>query len=139
MPFGVGGLYIGESDILGLGPEFFTQSVGVAQNRLDSVFLDSVTCLNNYLVGIFYTNITNFYVSNCHFDGTFCDDPNLFAIGAAGGNDQSYENPSVVNAVVENSTFNNPTNVATLLLRPTTTGVYYQAAYLGRSWQFRKM
>ncbi len=107
-PLGVAGLCIGESDIFGMGPNFFTQTRNSAQNLVSSVILNNVSCLNNYFMGFCIANSTNVNIDNCHFDDTFCDDSTLYVAGAAfGPANIDAEMPSLLNLVVKNSTFNN--------------------------------
>jgi parallel beta-helix repeat protein len=114
--FCVAGICFGETDALGMGPRFFTQRienpielpyVGTSQNRISSVILKNVNCLNNYSFGFVASNVTDLYISGCHLDGTLTDDPQLWAIGGIFGPAEIYgESPNILNLVVENSTFN---------------------------------
>lgn len=105
-PFGVAGIAIGEENSLGMGPVFFTQFTG-AQNRVAQVVLDTISCLDCFENGIFIANATNVAISNCHFDGTFSDDPTISTVGAVFGAAALHtEDPNVVDLTVENSTFN---------------------------------
>lgn len=113
VPFSVGGLNIGETVIWGNGPIFFT-SVAAAQNRVGSVILNNVQCLDNYFLGLSMANSTNVAIQGCHFNDSFCDDATLPAYGATLGYAAvSYENPSVQNLVVQNTTFNDTVMSAT--------------------------
>lgn len=107
VPFYAGAITIGESDVQGLGPYFFTQRFGVAQNRVSSVIINNVSCLNNFSTCINIANSTNVYINDSHFDDTFTDDPNVLVIGVALGlAEENYEDPSVMTLVMENSTCN---------------------------------
>jgi hypothetical protein len=107
-PLGIAGLCIGESDIFGMGPVFFTQNSNVAQNSVSAVVLQNVSCLSNFFMGLCIANSSDVTINNCHFDDTFCDDPTLYVAGAAfGPANTNSENPSLQRLVVTNSTFNN--------------------------------
>ncbi len=106
--FLVGGIRIGETNFLGLGPQFFTQRIDVPQNRVNSVVINNVSCLNNFFTGLLIANTTNTTIDNSHFDNTYCDDPQLYVVGAyLGPNVSDFEFPSLLNLVVRDSTFNN--------------------------------
>ncbi len=119
--FGVAGLCIGESEILGMGAEFFTERLFVPQYRVNEVIIENVFCLDNFFDGICMANTTDVTIRNCHFNGTFSDDPGnangplgpYTYVAAIGGNfaglDGSVfaEDPNIQDMVVINSTFNN--------------------------------
>ena len=118
MPFAVAAIRIGESDILGLGPEPFTQKTGVTdpitglylgaeQNRVQNVQLTNVFCYNNFSIGLLFSNIQELKMKNVHADKVVNDDSNLWAInfGFALANVQN-ENNSIYNAVLEGCTGN---------------------------------
>ncbi len=78
VPFGVGGVVIGESASFGMGPVFFTQNVApTRQNRLESVILDNVVCIDNYMNGLVLVNSTDNTINACHIDDTFSNDPGI--------------------------------------------------------------
>ena len=126
--FGVGGLVIGESTDLGMGPFFFTDvpTTGINNvNRVGEVYLENVSCLNNFLTGLGGPCMTNVTINNCHFDDTWSDDPGrstapaynipalrgaTFAVGGllAGGANGNID-PSCLNMTISNSTFNRTT------------------------------
>ncbi len=66
--FGVGGMYVGDCRDL---------AVGSTHNRVDNLLIANVDCLNNFLYGLCMVNVTNWYLGNSTFDGTFSDDPRL--------------------------------------------------------------
>ncbi len=108
VPFGLGALNIGESDGYGAGPQFFTQNSGVPQNRCQNIQLNNLTCLDNFGNGMMTANTDNMYITNCHFDNTFGDDPYMNGVVGVsfGFADVDYELPSLQGLYVENSTFN---------------------------------
>lgn len=113
VPFGVAGLCIGESDSFGQGPTFFTQKSCQVQNRVTQVIIDNVSCLNNFFNGICMSNTSEITINNCHFDGTFSDDPGttsqaaIAVFGASfGGANSDFEDPNILNMAVNNTTFN---------------------------------
>jgi parallel beta-helix repeat protein len=117
--FQTSGIAIGETRFNGMGPNFFTEST-VPVNRVGSVVLENVSCLNNFYGGLLNTFTTDVSINNCHFDDTWSDQPN-FTVGTTtlgartplggyfvgGGNDNSPNGVGVINLRVENSTFNN--------------------------------
>lgn len=120
-PFGVAAISIGESAVYGYGPQFFTETNGTYQNKVQSVIIENVSCLFNFFNALFIANTTDVAINNSHFDGTFSDDPGnanganglyqfIPAIGANfSASGSIYEDPHLVNMVVNNSTFNNTT------------------------------
>lgn len=117
-PFGVGGLVIGESASYGMGPQFFTQTLAPGrQNRLKSINIENVSCLNNFLNGLALVNSNDIAINNCHFDGTYSDEPGISltpgpgyaAITPVGGAFvyADVDDPCILNMTVTNSTFNN--------------------------------
>jgi len=117
-PFSVAGLSIGESDSVGRGPVFFTQTPGI-QNKVSSVIIENVSCLNNFYRGIEGVNLIDVAIKNSHFDKTFSDDPGSSVAPAYGdlspwgadfvGDNSSQEDPCIKNMMVSNSTFNETT------------------------------
>lgn len=127
--FGVGGLVIGESTVLGMGPTFFTDIAPASTfvpNRVNNLVIENVSCLNNFYMGLMEVNATNTTIESCHFDNTFSDDPgrqpnitgpSYFIITAYGanfwncdgnfGNYNSFVDPCILNMTINNSTFNN--------------------------------
>lgn len=118
VPFGVAGLAIGESAQLGMGPTFFTQkSPPALQNRLKSINIENVSCLDNFYNGLVVLNSSDIVINNCHVDGTFSDDPGIPTTPGPGYNGlfpnggrfeiADIDFPGVDNMVVSNSSFNN--------------------------------
>ncbi len=78
LPFGVGGLCIGESPMFGMGPSPFIQMAGLlTQNRIHRMVIAGIDCLNNFLFGFCMANVTTYYIGKCNFEGNFSDDASL--------------------------------------------------------------
>jgi len=110
--FGVAGLAIGEEEGLGMGPTFFSElTPGLRGNRVSSVTIDKVVCLNNFFNGFILVDTTDITINDSHVDGTFADTPaiGVFGFYAFTGN-RGTEYPTILNMVVNNSTFNNTTS-----------------------------
>lgn len=92
-----GGICLGESDCLGLGPYFFTQNSGVAQARVQNVQLNEVTILDCFSFGLMAQNVTTTKTQDVLISGTYSDDPNvLFPEGLSlGYADTNAEYPSM--------------------------------------------
>jgi len=109
--FAVAGLAIGEEARFGMGPTFFQDLTrGVRDNRVTSVTIDNVNSLDNFFTGFFLANTTDITINNSHFDRNFSDDPRQGPYGVfAGGGNVPTDYPTILNMVVNNSTFNNTT------------------------------
>ncbi|AYV86414.1 MAG: hypothetical protein Sylvanvirus1_10 [Sylvanvirus sp.] len=102
------GLALGEMGSSGfanwVGSVFFIARSGV-QNKVSNVVIDDVSSLNSFTVGALISNVTNMYMSDCHFDDTFND--NYFvAYGCWLGTNDASEYPSLENFTITNCTFN---------------------------------
>jgi len=114
VPFTVGGIFIGEERGFGLGPIFFTDFDGV-QNRVADLILQNVLSINNFYTALSIGNTSNIAVDKCHFDNTFCDDPDLTIVAVTlGGTLVDIDYPhAIVNLTFTNSTVNNTTQTTT--------------------------
>lgn len=149
--FGVAGIAIGESSILGMGPTFFTDVVPAPNNlnRLSEVVMDNVSCLNNFYMGLMYVNATNTTIDACHFDMTFSDDPGraiapaydvISARGAHFNNSDgvpgslnTLEDPGILNMTVNNSTFNNTALKGDFTIVPINPSFPVEGMFINRS------
>ena len=125
--FGVGGLVIGESTVLGMGPQFFVDTPNTVMNnvnRTSEVVLENISCLNNFFMGGMSPNVSDMTISDCHFDDTWSNDPGrtaapaytgipAYGLNLADGTDSPDLNgnvdPCCLNVAVNNSTFNRTT------------------------------
>jgi len=118
--FTVGGLATAEMAAFGFGPVWFADLPDLqlnAVNRINELVLENVSCLNNFLVGLRAPSTSNVTINNCHFNETWSDDPTLNPFGATftslGQNpfvpQTANVDPSLYNAVVSNTTFNDTT------------------------------
>lgn len=120
-PFGVGGIALGESSILGMGPTFFANGPFGNNTHIRQIQIENVSCLNNYLNGIIAPNSADVTINNCHFDDTYTDEIGTNAIHSAnaiGANFSSWDlntfpldtqDPIVQNLTITNTTVNNTT------------------------------
>ncbi len=118
--FSVAGLAIGETGRGGAGPVWFADLPDTefnTQNRNNEIILENVSCLNNFQIGLRCPNAFNVTINNCHFNETWSDDVLLNPFGAtftANGQhpfipQTANVDPSLYNAVISNSTFNDTT------------------------------
>jgi parallel beta-helix repeat protein len=129
--FGVAGISIGESQILGMGSNFFIDIPIGPQNatnipRISEMVLKSINCLNNFYTGIMMVSTSDITIDDSHFDDTFSDDPGVDgvngydAIVPSGAqffhSDKNYRTVTdrfipvnLMNMHVRNSTFNDTT------------------------------
>lgn len=118
--FHIAAIAIGETTFAGLGPTFFTQSTAPL-NRVSSVILKNVSCLNNFYNGLLDACSTDVTIKNCHFDRTWSDQP-VFTVGTPPtfieatsrgayfvGSNNSADGVGVINLKVSNTTFNDTT------------------------------
>lgn len=110
MPFIVGGIIIGESNALGLGPSFFTQNVAPVQNKIVGLKLSSVSSVNNFYTDFCLNNTKQIELNNSHFDRAYSDDPTISAtsvlIGAYVFNIGEPDLNNIVNFVARDCSFN---------------------------------
>lgn len=117
----VGGIVIGETNFLGMGPNFFTEAKSPSEggpqiNRVNSLRIENVSSINNFFLGVFVTCATDVAISNSHFDATWSDQEgievlNFNAVTPNGGyfvgGVVSADGNGVVDMRVDNCTFNN--------------------------------
>lgn len=73
--FVVGGILIGENTFAhGAAAEWFSPLTDGLNNRIKSVKLQNVSCLNNFLMGAGMMSVDGLSVDGCHFDDTWSDD-----------------------------------------------------------------
>ncbi len=110
-----------------MGPNFFQDlSLTSISNRISSLVIENVSCLNSFMEDIRMINATDVTIDGCHFDDTFSDDPGTLTAsaynvvvpnGAAFLNGtletegflNIVDDPCILNMTISNTTFNNTT------------------------------